>query len=85
MGFFLKKKKKREEKKEVWLMVKVVLRNEFAFNMIYLNVFPMRAFVVPFLVSPRNGLKESVSKPETLILRNLFHIGMHKITTLATH
>ena len=66
-------------------MVKVVLRNEFAFNMIYFNIFPKGTFVVPLLVSHRNGLKESVSKPETLILRHLFHIGMHKITTLWQH
>ena len=45
------------------------------------NPFPA-GDVLPFLVPPKNGLKERLSKPETLSLRHLLHTGMHKMLEL---
>ena len=39
------------------------------------NPFPAGEFVLLVLVLPKNGLKGSSSKPETL--RHLLHVGMH--------
>ena len=44
-----------------------------------INPFSAVVFVLPVLVPPTNGLKESLGEPGTLSLRHLFHMGMHKI------
>ena len=40
-----------------------------------INPFFAVVFVLPVLVPPKDGLKESLGKPETLSLRHLFDKG----------
>ena len=46
------------------------------------NLFPTGNVVLPFLVPPKNGLKERLSNPGTLGLRHLLHPGMHNMLEL---